>query len=235
MQISGLQVVSIRQGFRLFSSTVNCRNLSLFESKLQNLTNSGYHQRTMSKHVYNILTAGIPLFFLSIFGTTGLAADQVAGRLPVQIEVVSQLRSEQGKANYAFLSPYEEYLHFSELLKKTLETVKWDGDADYEFIIKRFPAKLDSEYPRITVYLHDWRSFRDGEIRAYFGAVAKSGSQSKELGSFAAYSSLSPAPIRSLRDASYDEAMLKACRKFAKALNPFLLNWEQPGQGGSRD
>ena len=142
---------------------------------------------------------------------------------PLQIKVVSQLHHHNGKANYAYLSPYQEYLHFSDLLKDSLQ----DFEKEYQIEIKRFPGHFDTVSPVFTLYLHDWRSYRNQEVRASFGVICKMGDKKEDMGTFVGKSMLSIAPIQSLRDKSYHEAVSEACDRFAKKLKPKLEEWRK--------
>ncbi len=149
-------------------------------------------------------------------------ADGIAKPL-LQIKVVSQLHHHNGRANYAYLSPHQEYLHFSELLESSLQ----DLEKEYQIVIKRFPGRFDTASPVFTIYLHDWRSYQNQEVRATFGVIFKTGDKKEDMGMFVGKSMLSIAPVQSLREKSYHEAVSEACDRFAKKLKPQLEEWRK--------
>ena len=146
-------------------------------------------------------------------------------RTLVQIEVVSQLHDFGLRANYAYHSPYEEYLHFEALLKKKLEPF----DKEFKFVISRFPSKNDPQVPEVRVYLNDWRSYRSGEIRAILGVKVAAGNEIESVGVFLGESVMMATTISSLRDQRYAEAMNKACDAMLLKLKSYFSAWKEEG------
>lgn len=135
----------------------------------------------------------------------------------VQIEIVRQMHGLSNGA-VAYHSAHEEFAQLKALMKQRIK----DSQSDMEPDIRRFPGKFDSELPRITLYVHEWRSLRSGEVRAVLGARYRGKGKREDMGSFMGQTVMPVSTMRTLRDEAYHEAMRKACDGFLERLGAMV-------------
>ena len=175
--------------------------------------------------------SGYILFILLFAGYPCLAQKGNADEQPqvVQIKIISQLHAESTTWTQAYLSPRVEYIHFSKALQKSLNDIK--GDFKFEFM--HFPQKMDDQGFQVSIYLHDWKALYNGIIEANFSVRYKYGDQTASLGSFRGESFVVASPISSVRDQSYEDAVLDAGEKFVEKLQETLDQHFKKGDKGA--
>ncbi len=160
------------------------------------------------------------LFAISVFAynTFGKEESEKDERIPVQIRVISQLNDYHMGWSKAYVSPIDEFHHFSKALGKSMKPL----EERYSIEFRRFPKKLDPDVIGVSLYLHDWKLDRGGIIDARFSAYMEEDGEKIKVGFFAGKSHRSIASISSLQDDSYYKAVQKAGDKFVVKLQPIL-------------
>jgi hypothetical protein len=147
----------------------------------------------------------------------------------IQFRVISQLQNFSKSWSSAYLSSEDEFLYFSKAIEKCLKKV----EGNYEFEFKHFPQKLDENVFGVTIYLHDWKSSRNGIIENNFSARYEFGEEKGVIGSFGGRATQTIAPISSLRDRCFEDAVIDAGKRFVKKLQPLLDQHFKEGAEGA--
>lgn len=158
------------------------------------------------------------LIGLGLLMQTGVHASEAEKTVPtVQLEIVRQMQGG-GLDSRAYHSAQEEFAQLSGVLEQCAGEMNIDMDLD----IRRFPGRFSSELPRITLYVHEWRSDRSTEVRAVIAARYRWNEEREDMGTFQGRESMPVTPIRNLRDQAFHNAMKKACEQFLRRLNELM-------------
>lgn len=136
----------------------------------------------------------------------------------IQIRVISQLNNYPTDWSNAYADSVTEFHYFSKAMEKCLKEI----EGNYQFELKRFPAKFDEGLFGVSIYLHEWKSSHGGFIRAYFSARFEYLGEKGKIGSFAGDSFQVVSSMRILQELSFEKAVIDAGEKFVKKLQPIL-------------
>jgi hypothetical protein len=135
----------------------------------------------------------------------------------VQVCVISQIPemvSEAGNSN-AYLSASDEFRAFSAVMGKVLA----DELPGVDWVIKRFPSRLNVGAVGLSLYLHEWRVHVSGVVQVRFSVQwHHEGGSTESLGVFRGRSTMPAVPVRSLRDRALDQAVERAVLDLAVEL-----------------